>query len=126
MLFILRTAFWITLICLLLPSSPEDNRRLIASAEQTMNDMKGFCQRNPQVCNDASATMTSLLAKFRSGAEMLQTWLDEQEKEEQGGSSAAISPKTAKNQQPLQPIAKWQDSLSSSDKQMPWNGPSGF
>ncbi len=81
MLFLLRLGFWIMLICLLLPSSRQDNRRLISSAEQTVNDMRGFCQRNPQVCDDVRMTMTSLLARFRSGVELLQTWLAEHARE---------------------------------------------
>ena len=52
MFFLLRMAFWLMLICLLLPGSSEDNRRLITSAEKTVNDVRGFCQRNPQVCDD--------------------------------------------------------------------------
>ena len=60
MLFLLRLAFWIMLVCLLLPGSREDNRRLMSSAEKTFEDVRGFCGRNPQVCDDARTTMTSL------------------------------------------------------------------
>ena len=81
MFFLLRLTFWIMLVCLLLPSSHEDNRRLISSAEQTVNDVRGFCQRNPQVCDDMRMSMTTLLTKFRSGAELLQTWLAQQSAE---------------------------------------------
>jgi hypothetical protein len=78
MFFLLRLAFWVMLICLLLPGSHEDNRRLITSAEQTVNDARAFCQRNPQVCDDIRMSMTALLSRFRSGAELLQTWLAQQ------------------------------------------------
>ncbi len=134
MLFLLRVGFWIMLICLLLPSSREDNRRLISSAEQTVNDMRGFCQRNPQVCDDARMTITSLLTKLRSGAELIQTWLaqhDRQGDEQTVPVPERILPQRSHrpgrgDQPPPQPVAKWQDSLNSMDKQMPWRGPPGF
>ncbi len=133
MFFLLRLGFWISLICLLLPSSREDNRRLMSSAEQTVKDMRGFCQRNPQVCDDVRLSMTSLLSRFKSGAELIQTWLAQYDRE--GGEQPASVPerilpqgshRLGKGDQPApQPVTKWQDSLNLTDKQMPWHGP-GF
>ncbi len=130
MFFLLRLAFWVMLICLLLPGSHEDNRRLITSAEQTVNDVRGFCQRNPQVCDDMRMSMTALLSRFRSGAELLQTWLAQQSGESEGHGIIAergtTTRKPARSEASPQPITKWQDSLSSSDKQLPWRGPTAF
>ncbi len=132
MFLLLRLAFWVTLICLLLPASHEDSRRLMSSAGQAVADMRGFCQRNPQVCEDMRVTMTALLARFRSGAETLQAWLAQQDTAEEGRADTAPGrPVSAPPVQrlgksdplPLQPVTKWQNSLSSSDKQMPWRGP---
>jgi hypothetical protein len=129
MLFFLRMAFWITVICLLLPGSQGGNQRLISSAEQTVNDVRGFCQRNPQVCEDARVAMTAALLKLRSGAETLQAWLAKQEgpAEEQPAAPAEKGPRRLgrNDHAPPQPVTKWQDSLNSADKQMPWRGP-GF
>ncbi len=120
MLFFLRMAFWITVICLLLPGSRENNHRLISSAEQTVNDVKGFCKRNPEVCEDARVTMTALLSRLRSGAETVQVWLREGE---QPGPTP-IGSRVERHDQPApQPVTKWQDSLNSSDKLLPWRGP---
>jgi len=130
MFFLLRLAFWVMLICLLLPGSHEDNRRLITSAEQTVNAVRGFCQRNPQVCDDMRMSMTALLSRFRSGAELLQTWLAQQGGESEGHSTIAergtTTGKQGRNETSPQPVTKWQDSLSSSDKQLPWRGPTTF
>jgi hypothetical protein len=140
MLFLLRLAFWLLLVCLLLPGSREDNRRLINSAERTVSDVRGFCQRNPEVCDDARITMTSLLSKLRSGAELLETWLaQESRKDDEHLGSASETPvaKTghseipAKNQNSSASssprlVPKWQDSLNPADKQIPWRGPSGL
>ena len=130
MFFLLRLAFWVMLICLLLPGSHEDNRRLITSAEQTVNDVRGFCQRNPQVCDDMRMSMTALLSRFRSGAELLQTWLAQQGGESEKHGITAEPGTTIRKPGPSetspQPVTKWQDSLSSSDKQLPWRGPTTF
>jgi hypothetical protein len=127
MFFLLRVAFWITLIWLLLPGSHENSQRLISSAEQTVNDVKGFCQRNPQVCENARLGMTELLSKLRSGAEMFQGWLARQERSVDEQPTPAIERGPRKvgryDQAVPQPVTKWQDSLSSADKQVPWRGP---
>ncbi len=128
MLFLLRTVFWITLICLLLPGSQDGNRRLISSAEQTVNDVRGFCQRNPKVCEDARIVMTETLSKLRSGAEFLQTWLAKQDApaEDQPAQEEKGPQRLGRNDHtPPQPVTKWQDSLNSADKEAPWRGP-GF
>ena len=64
MRFLLRLAFWILVICLLLPGATQDNRKCSISAERTVADVRGFCGRNPDVCDDARIAMTSMLAKL--------------------------------------------------------------
>ena len=129
MLFLLRLAFWVLLICLLLPGSREDNRRLMNSAERTVNDVRGFCQRNPDVCEDARITMTSMLTKLKNGAELIQTWLPAETKGGEAGGrlphrrSSANQPAPKGRRQPPRLMPRWQDSLNPADKEMPWRGP---
>jgi len=125
MFFLLRLAFWVMLICLLLPGSREDNLRLITSAEQTLKDMRGFCQRNPQVCDDVRVSMTTLLTRLRSGAELAQSWLA-QESGENEGRAGLIATGPGRSDASPRPVTKWQDSLNISDKQVPWRGPNGY
>ncbi len=132
MLFLLRLAFWITVICLLLPGSSEENRRLMSSAERTVSDVRGFCQRNPDVCADARAAMTGMLSRLRSGAELLQAWIGEEDAKREDRllpqdpddphpeAAPARGPAAAA---PVRLTPRWQDSLSDGDKQMPWRGP---
>jgi hypothetical protein len=141
MLFLLRLAFWIMVICLLLPGSREDNRRLITSAEKTVADVRGFCSRNPDVCDDARATMTSLLSRLKSGTELLQVWIADEDKKDQTRIGQRIEGKNAPDtpsgpepkvqdggypsqSTPLRPTPQWGDSLVPADRQMPWRGPS--
>jgi Family of unknown function (DUF5330) len=130
MMFLLRLAFWILVICLLLPSSPGDNRRLMSSAERTVSDVRGFCQRNPDVCEDMRITMTSMLAKLKNGAEAIQAWLAHNDKSGEGSGIAPSARAKAEGQTPSKGLRQpprfmpdWQDSLNPADKQMPWRGP---
>lgn len=132
MMFLLRFAFWMLVICLLLPGQPHDNQRLISSAERTVSDVRGFCDRNPQVCEDARILTGSFLTKFKNGAELMQTWIA---KDEAKGRDAGVlfsgqpleertEPAPEDAPQPLQAAPKWEDSLSPSDREVPWQGPS--
>ncbi len=131
MLFLLRLAFWVMLICLLLPGSREDNRRLMNSAERTVNDVRGFCQRNPDVCEDARITMTSLLTKLKNGAELVQTWLAAETKDGEAGAAPSAPAGPLQNQpapkgaagQPPSLLPRWQDRLNPADKALPGRGP---
>ena len=135
MLFLLRIVFWIMLICLLLPGSREDSRRLVTSAQRTVSDVRGFCQRNPEVCEDARVTMTSMMSKLKYGAELVQTWIAKDAR--RGGEGdrsqeaplpespqpSAFPPAALEPEPPVRLVPKWQNSLNSADKEVPWHDP---
>ncbi len=130
MMFLLRLAFWILVVCLLLPSDRDDNRRLMTSAGRTFSDVRGFCDRNPDVCQDARAIATSAVSKLRSGAELLQVWLAPEQPnppaavspDAKAPAAADASPKVEATPAPPKLTPKWQDNLSPPDKQVPWRG----
>ncbi len=132
MMFLLRLAFWILVICLLLPGQPQDNHRLLASAQKTVTDVRGFCVRNPDVCEDARVSLTAMLAKLKNGADLLQAWLAESAaKGPEAGRMypqqpvpAGPPPARRGADQPIQAVPRWSDSLSQSDREPPWRGPS--
>jgi hypothetical protein len=130
MLFLLRAAFWILVICLLLPGPSQDNQRLLISAEKTVADVRGFCGRNPDVCDNARGLVTALLAKLKNGADFLQNWLaQDAARRSEGGRLFPAQPAPEKPQpfgllnQPVQVVPKWDDSLKQSDRLLPWRGP---
>jgi hypothetical protein len=126
MLFLLRLVFWILVICLLLPGSRGDSRRLMNSAERTVSDVRGFCQRNPGVCEDARLSLTIMLSRVRNGAEFIQTWLAQNDARERASAppDPTESPPGPSSGRPPRLVPKWQDSLNPADKQVPWRGPS--
>jgi hypothetical protein len=132
MMFLLRVAFWLVVICLLLPSGRDDNKRLLSSAEKTVADMRGFCDRNPDVCADARSAMSVLLRKVRSGTESLQYWLSTISDEKTPPDQPAVDPGTFReimipDQRSQTPKAavEWRNSLNTADRQVPWRGPPG-
>jgi hypothetical protein len=97
----------------------------MSSAERTVSDVRGFCQRNPEVCEDMRITMTSMLGKLKSGAELIEAWLAQVQP---GGTAPPAGPAERRMPSrgvtpPPQLIPDWQDSLNPADKQMPWRGP---
>ncbi len=71
-MFFVKTAFWIFLIILLLPSNGQEKFEFYAVAERTVADIGGFCTRNPDVCEKTSGMVEGVLQKLRTTAEMIE------------------------------------------------------
>lgn len=88
MMFLLRSAFWISVVILLVPVDDEAVGRTsdvappigafeaVAAAQTTLADMNGFCGRNPDVCDIGGRIATTFALKARTGAEMLVEFVD--------------------------------------------------
>lgn len=77
MFFLLRMAFWLTLICVMLPSggnkqtSPDANIDAIQAvtlASAAVSDVRGFCDRNPDACVVGGKVATAIGYKAEAGA----------------------------------------------------------
>ena len=71
-MFFVKTAFWIFLILLLLPSNGQEKFEFYSTAERTIADIGGFCKRNPDVCEKTSAMAGGVIQKLRTTAEMIE------------------------------------------------------
>src|SRR5579863_4882174 len=80
MFFLLRMAFWLGVVLVLLPtgaaqrspSSSEINAsEAISAASATVGDMRGFCQRQPEACTVGSQVASAIGYKAQAGAKML-------------------------------------------------------
>jgi hypothetical protein len=128
MLFLMRLAFWLLLIVLLLPSTHDDNRRLINSASRTVDDVRGFCGRNPDVCETARLVAAALLHKAQNGAEMVSIWIGgggngEPPAKDGARLAPAHEAAPASPLRTLIPKAVWRDTLDEADRRAPWQGP---
>ncbi|MXN65731.1 hypothetical protein GR183_12520 [Stappia sp. GBMRC 2046] len=86
MFFLLRTAFWIGLVILLLPidtGSQDDATagvspwQALSAAQSTVSDISSFCTRNPNACETGGQALRTFGAKARESARLVYEYLDE-------------------------------------------------
>ncbi len=84
MWFLLKSAFWIGLVVMLLPPAEGSNTSAtpqIGAAEafsllnSAVNDARGFCERNPQACVTGAVAVQSFGYKAQHGAKMLHEFI---------------------------------------------------
>ena len=76
MFFLLRMAFWLTVVCVLLPSgtkstSPDANidaKQAVTLASAAVSDVRGFCERQPDACVVGGKVAVALGHKAEAGA----------------------------------------------------------
>jgi hypothetical protein len=79
MFFLLRMAFWLGVVCVLLPSgnkstSPEGNidaKQAVTVASAAVSDVRGFCERQPDACVVGGKVAIALGHKAEAGARTL-------------------------------------------------------
>ncbi len=79
MFFLIRTAFWLSIVILLLPA-PESMKsaepgigaaQAVTAASATVSDMSQFCTRQPEACQVGSQALTHLGHKAVASAKWL-------------------------------------------------------
>ena len=70
-MFLIRTAFWLTLVILLLPTNAEEQKKVYGTAEAAVKDVRTFCTRNPEVCVKSREAFEVFAQKAKFGAQML-------------------------------------------------------
>jgi hypothetical protein len=125
MMFLLRTAFWLTVIILLLPNDEQQRSQIYGTAQAAVNDVTTFCERNPSTCASGQEAFAVLVQKAQYGAELLMDLMSK------GGDESAsfLAPLT-------EPVASteaagpalWeradsQDTLSAEDREVAWGAP---
>lgn len=87
MFFLIRVAFWLSLVILLIPAdaAPEGTTttgrqvstfEAVGAAASTYQDLKGFCGRNPEACDTGRAALDTFSAKARTGLRWVYRQLD--------------------------------------------------
>jgi len=136
MFFLLRMAFWLGLVLVLLPSgSVQPNAsqtevgasEALSAASATVGDLRGFCTRQPDACTVGSQVATAIGYKAQAGAKMLYDFLSEALAPREtgsltngtprGGSSAKATPEKSV------PERTSQNTLTPADLAPAWRGP---
>ena len=83
MRFLLRAAFWLSIVVLLLPASPSapgassgpSATEAMSAANAAMSDMSQFCARQPDACAVGSQALNQFGHKAQTGAKLLYEFL---------------------------------------------------
>ncbi|MGD0025152.1 MAG: DUF5330 domain-containing protein [Xanthobacteraceae bacterium] len=130
MFFLLRMAFWLGVVLILLPSgsgqrgpstSDVGASNALSAASATVHDLKGFCTREPDACTVGSQVATAIGYKAQAGAKMLYDFLTEALAPRETGSLADGAGKSALGKSPVQRAS--QNTLTPADLNPAWRGP---
>jgi len=136
MFFLLRMAFWLGLVLILLPTdssqrepatSEVDTADAVSAASATVEDVRGFCRRQPGACTVGSQVATAIGYKAQAGAKMLYDLLTEALAPRETGSSGNTNgPHSAVKIGPDKAAAHGtsQNTLTPTDLAPAWRGPS--
>jgi Family of unknown function (DUF5330) len=140
MFFLLRIAFWLGIVLILLPGSSTHRAPAadqvgasdaISAASATVKDLRGFCTREPNACAVGSRMATAIAYKAQAGAKMLYDFLNEalappapsappETASRAGGARRAIS-KPVPDKSTLERAS--QNTLTPADLAPAWRGP---
>jgi hypothetical protein len=132
MFFLLRIAFWLSVVLILLPSgsvqhvqppSNVDASEAISAASATVADMRGFCTRQPDACLVGSQVAVSLGYRAQAGAKMLYDFLTEKLARHDAGSVVHTGSITKTAQEKSTQDRASQNTLIPADLTTPWRGP---
>lgn len=129
MFFLLRMAFWLGVVCLLLPGSgpkssdPKvDATQAINVASAAVSDARGFCGRQPEACVAGGKVAVALGEKAEAGARTLVQFITARLTDKRGATDKpAAKLMTVSEQEPRQ--AGSHDTLTRVDMQPPWHAP---
>ena len=147
MMFLLRSAFWLVVLILLIPTDDAQQKQIYGTAQSAMNDLSSFCDRNPQTCASGQDAFNTLVRKAQYGADMIMALVEQHSGSFDATHSAAVALPSNQAAQsapvaipsndsimpvpsavPLEPMP-WEQSTSQStlspqDLETNWGGPS--
>jgi Family of unknown function (DUF5330) len=135
MFFLLRMAFWLSVVLMLLPTGSSQTESgngvaasdAISAASATVGDLRQFCSRQPDACTVGTHVATELGYKAQAGAKMLYGFLTDSLAPKSTGSIAGSRFGKAASDKPAMDRAAFdrasQNTLNSTDLAPAWRGP---
>ena len=117
-MFLIRVAFWLGLIVLLLPTDERQQARLYSSVSAAVERVTTFCDRNPKVCATGAELWSAFLKKAEFAVRLAIDLASSPRKE---GDTPADSTRSLRP--PLRPSVQPQHgTLTPSDRAPAWRG----
>jgi hypothetical protein len=133
MFFLLRMAFWLGLVLVLLPIGAAQHgsdtnevsaSEAISAASATVGDLRGFCGRQPDACTVGSQVATAIGYRAQAGAKLLYNALSEAMAPRDTGSVANnTSRRGAITKTALDKAPASQNTLTPADVAPAWRAP---
>jgi len=125
MFFLLRMAFWLSVVCVLLPSgtkstSPDANinaTQAVTLASAAVSDARGFCDRQPDACVAGGKVAIALGHKAEAGARTIYEFITTKLSEK------SAPDKTTAKVDTVSVSASGQGTLTGADMQPAWHAP---
>jgi hypothetical protein len=127
MMFLIRTAFWLSVVVLVLPTPesmkvPESNigtTQAVTAASAAVSDVGQFCARQPDACKVGSQALTQFGYKAQASAKWLYEFLTEKLGPAQTGSVTAEPARVPAVE--IEPAMR--GTLTQADTAPAWRGP---
>ncbi|WP_324353532.1 DUF5330 domain-containing protein [Methyloceanibacter sp.] len=133
MMFLIRSAFWLVVLILLIPTDEAQQKQIYGTAQSAVADIRGFCDRNPKTCASSQYAFNVLVQKAQYGAQMITTLVEEQagnftaDRPVANAMPSAGAAMPVPSAVPLEPTP-WvqngsQNTLNPEDLEADWSGP---
>lgn len=132
MFFLLRMAFWLGVVCVLLPSggsktaTPEtsiDAAQAVTLATAAVSDARGFCDRQPTACAVGGKVAAAIGHKAEAGARALYEFISAKLSEKPAPATAEKGSGDKSAGKPVPVTARGNGTLTPSDMQPAWHAP---
>ncbi len=123
MMFLIRAAFWLIIIVLLLPTDERQRSEVYGTAQAAVNDVVTFCDRNPETCAKGKDAFGVLVQKAQFGARMLIDIINGRTDAGAGGADIPASQQGFPEQGSETEAILEPDTLSPEDREAAWAGP---
>jgi hypothetical protein len=134
MLFLLRVAFWLSIVLVLLPSGGSKDAsqaastspnitagEVVSAAGATVSDMRQFCVRQPEACEFGTQAAIAFGQRAQAGAKMLLEFFNE--KMAPGTTGSIRNAKSSGDTAQAAAGKPSQNTLTPADTAQPWRGP---
>jgi len=143
MFFLVRVAFWLTVVLVLLPSGSSQKGAqaakfgttdAVVAAGAAVSDMSNFCERQPAACEVGAQAAVAIGQRAQAGAMMVYEFINERvargsesgrggAQVEHGGETGSVSKVSVIPMRMVQTVPASQNTLTSSDLEPAWQGP---
>ena len=117
-MFLIRTAFWLSLLILILPTDQQKQQVIYGNTEAAVKDLRNFCKRNPDVCEASKNAAYTFSQKAKFGAKMLMDFV-----QEKAGDTNYQPAFQSGSRRPSFLRKSTQDTLTAKDMQPGWSIP---